>query len=218
MFRGVPLAALLLAACASPLPEYARPRGEVTSQAGSFSGNLIRYRTLVRADFQASQPPPQIAEFRKTLGAATCGLVRPSEDSKIAVKPGADGFEGYMPDLHFEAFMDRDCSWWNPDFDRAPPEYVLEHEQIHFAIYELHARRLNSDAARITRELRARGDTPQAAAAAVTAKFEVRLREALEQVLERSQAFDRDTSMSANAARQAEWARRIEAELAEAAP
>lgn len=217
MLRGFALAALLLAACASPLPEYARPSGQVASLAGRNTGNLIRYRTLTRADFQGSEPPPQVGAHRASLGAATCGMVGPSESSQIAVKPSKDGFTGFMPELHFEAWMDRDCSWWNPDFERASPEYVLEHEQIHFAIFELHARRLNAEAGNIVRELRAHGDTPQAAAAAVEARFQTRIRKALDGVLAQSRAFDEDTSMSANAERQAEWARRIEEELAESA-
>jgi len=218
MLRGFALGALLLAACASPLPEYARPSGKVGSLDGLKTGNLIRYRTLTRADFLGSEPPPQVGAHRASLGAATCGLVGPSESSQIAVMPSGDGFTGFMPELRFEAWMDRDCSWWNPDFDRTSPEYVLEHEQIHFAIFELHARRLNAEAADIVRELRAHGATPQAAAAAVQARFQVRIRKALDGVLAQSQAFDEDTSMSANAARQAEWARRIEAELAASAP
>ena len=51
--------------------------------------------------------------------------------------------------LAFTAFMDRDCSWWNPQYTGLPHEYILEHEQIHFALFEIAARRLNQQAARI---------------------------------------------------------------------
>ena len=43
-------------------------------------------------------------------------------------------------DLRFRAQMDRKCSWWNPKDLGFPQEYILEHEQIHFALCELGAR------------------------------------------------------------------------------
>jgi hypothetical protein len=48
--------------------------------------------------------------------------------------------------------MNRDCSWWNEKatMDAA---YVLEHEQIHFALTELGARSLSANAAQIAGEL-----------------------------------------------------------------
>ena len=217
MFRGVGLVALLLA-CASSLPEYARPKGEIASREAVNSANLIAYRTLTREDFAAARPPPQIRGHRDSLGAATCGLVRPSADSQIAVVLSNGSFKATIPRLRFEARMDRDCSWWNPDFERAPPEYVLQHEQIHFAIYELGARRLNARAKRIAASLASHGDTAQEAATEVERKFQRVIRDGLDQILDRSQAFDEDTSMSRNAKRQAEWGRRVDAELASTEP
>ena len=209
--------ALLLGACSS-LPEYARPTGEVGPGDQVDVSNLITYRTLTPADFQASEPPAHVAAHRQQLAAATCGMVRPSEDSKIIVMGAGDGYLAIIPHLRFEAFMRRDCSWWNPDFEGHPEDYVLQHEQIHFAFYELGARSLNARAAELSEELRSRGETTQEALAEINRKF-VRLNEkALRDVLERSRSFDEDTSMSHNPVQQAAWARRIDAELAASAP
>ncbi len=214
------LAALALtgSGCASPLPDYAKPRGTIADRGSVDEANLIPYRTLVREDFQASEPPPEIAPYRESIGAATCGLIRPTRDSRIAAQPRGDHFEAWIPSLRFEARMDRNCSWWNDDFHSHTPEYALQHEQIHFAIHELGARRLNAEAEQIAIGLRSRGETPELAVAELEAKFRLVIEEALQRSLERSQAFDEDTSMSHNAIKQSEWARRIEDELARSAP
>jgi hypothetical protein len=131
---------------------------------------------------------------------------------------GSTEYEVYPVELRFVAMMDRGCSWWNEANDTQPPEYVLEHEQIHFALFELEARRLNSRSEEIRRRLRRRGGTIEEASAAVQAELEGALGEALERVLERSIRLDEETSMSYDAERQREWAVRVEKELAETPP
>ena len=44
-------------------------------------------------------------------------------------------------------------AWWNDKIASEQPAYVLEHEQIHFAIFELEARALNARAEAISRDM-----------------------------------------------------------------
>ena len=66
--------------------------------------------------------------------------------------------------LRFFAQMDRNCSWWNPGEVGLPDDYILEHEQIHFALFELEARRLNESAAEIGEAVSVTADSKEEAA------------------------------------------------------
>ncbi len=81
--------------------------------------------------------------------AVTCAYVVASQDARIFPEPatdptGADGYRARIEGLRFDALMSRSCSWWNPD-NAVSPAYVLQHEQIHFDIFEVTERRLNQD-------------------------------------------------------------------------
>ncbi len=45
--------------------------------------------------------------------------------------------------LRFRAEMERDCSWWNPGVRSRDEPRILEHEQMHFVLFEIAARHLN---------------------------------------------------------------------------
>jgi hypothetical protein len=218
--------------CASGAPatreaassEFGAPVGRVVEQPRTEGRDVIAYRRLVRSDFKASAPPPEFALHRDQVGAATCGLIEPAPGTSIRVRSiapdstaaaaGAGGqrFVAWVPGLRFRALMDRACSWWNPDSGQAP-DYVLEHEQIHFAIFELTTRDLNRRATRLEAALRSEAPTLEAARDAAQRKFRDELGRALQASLERSTRFDRETSFSYDPARQREWAEQVEREL-----
>jgi hypothetical protein len=58
---------------------------------------------------------------------------------------GQSYFFGRIDHLAFEAVMIPERSWWNPAIQANMTGYVLQHEQIHFALTELAARKLTRD-------------------------------------------------------------------------
>lgn len=215
--RGLLLCALLVA-CAT--------QGEATAQieerrTGNDGGDSIRYRTLERADFKGKEPPPgAVARGNHGIAAITCVDVRaePRISMQIGEAPDSDGterFEGWLSQVRFQAFMDRDCSWWRPKTQG--PEYTLQHEQIHFAIREIAARRLNASAEQLVTELHVTAATEQEVRLQLRQRVEELFNEHNEAALRRSREFDDDTSATRDNERQRQWWLQVERELEETA-
>ena len=108
--------------------------------------------------------------------------------------------------------MDRECSWWNRESE-LPGDYVLQHEQIHFAIYELESRRLNRQMRELAAKLDARAATPDAAAHQVQTRLAGEIEGRMDAILKRSREFDEDTSLGYRPERQEVWWQRVSEEL-----
>ena len=181
--------------------------------------DLISYRTLTRADFKGELPPRHMQQYVDRLGAFTCALIIPAADSGVEASHSADGsYIARARNLRFIAKMDRNCSWWNEALALQAPEYVLEHEQIHFSLFELAARRLNANGERLKAGLTARARSAQAAMDEVNAEMTTILQRVLEDALAENTRFDQDTSLSFNAVKQREWQERVRRELARTQP
>lgn len=201
----------LVAACTS-LPEYARPTAESIDPSRYQAGDAIRYRELSRTDFRAASPPEQIAAHASEFGAYTCAIIRAdTPEARISVvrDPASGGFVARLPDVEYYAEMDRGCSWWNPHGSSVPTEYVLQHEQIHFALVEIQARRLAQSA----RGLTGRGRSPQAAASDLQRSHDAAIQAARRGLVERNTRFDEETSDGYQPGRQRRWLSRVLAEL-----
>jgi hypothetical protein len=212
LWRALPLP--FFVACSS-LPDFAAPKsGTVSSDFGE-GGDLIRYRALEQSDFKRKDPPGQIRHGQYELGAQTCAHLRTDPNVPIeVVKPaGSKQWEGRLRYLRFYAFMDRECSWWNPKQD--DPAYTLQHEQIHFAISEIAARNLNREAVELVKELRVTASTQQEVAKQVEAEVNELLEKHNQAATERNTDFDKDTSLGRNVARQRKWWEDVSRELRE---
>lgn len=223
------LASLLLAlgsaSCSAPgvqagddLPGYAAPKARRFGGAQEIGSDVIRYRRLTRDDFRGSEPPPEFAPQSDRIGAATCAYLAPRPEMSIAVMSVASSgsetsYQAAPEGVGFRALMNRDCSWWNAEQTRIPPDYVLEHEQIHFALLEIHARRLDARAAELTQTATVSSSDPDEAARLAHAKLEAELSKALAEAMQRQREFDEDTSMGFRPERQAVWLKRVRAEL-----
>lgn len=190
-------------------------------RAGNVGGDSIRYRTLERADFKGKEPPlGAVAQGNHGLAAITCVDVRAephiSMQTGEATEPdGTERFEGWLTEVRFQAFMDRACSWWRPQTQS--PEYTLQHEQIHFAIREIAARRLNASAERLATELHVTAATEQEVRLRLLQRVEELFDEHIEAALRRSREFDDDTSATRDKERQRQWWLQVERELEETA-
>lgn len=201
------------------LPEFAAPTGRVLDRREDVPRDMIGYRQLTRDDFQSPQPPPLYEPHRKRLGAATCAYVLSLPETHIEVveqrsRDGPTLFRAVPIDLGFSARMDRACSWWNSEQTRLPPAYVLEHEQIHFALFEIEARRLDARAQALTVAATVTALTAEEAARRSHERLEAALAKALDDALRRNREFDEDTSMGFQPKRQKVWRERVRAELA----
>lgn len=210
----------LLLGC-STLPEYAAPKGGVVEAGQLDSSDVIGYRQLTRQDFRGTQAPAEFAQVAARVGAATCGQVRTTSDTVFLIN-----WRQKTPDsprhhwvevkkLSFMALMDRRCSWWNEKMASKAPAYVLEHEQIHFALYELGARKLNASADAIKRKMAREGSSQQEVEQHAQRALNDALLEATEDLLKRNRDFDEDTSLGVRPDRQRAWLRVVTQELAE---
>jgi hypothetical protein len=204
----------------STLPEYAAPKGGVVDAEKLDSTDVISYRLLTRADFRGIQAPPQFAAVAERVGAATCGQVRTTADTTFLINwrketPNSEKHHWVeVKKLGFMALMDRRCSWWNEKLAARAPDYVLQHEQIHFALYELGARKLNASVDAITREMASEGKSQQAVQEHAQRALNEALIKATEELLERNRDFDQDTSLGYRPDRQRSWLEKVNEELA----
>ncbi len=142
-------------ACGGSLPKYAEPQGGEFDPASIQGKDMIAYRELVPEDFLAAEPPEDMRPYAERMGALTCTNVFTFPDPQFVLEQTENGYVGHYLNLDFVAAMDRECSWWNPKDGSAPREYVLQHEQVHFALAESAARELNRKAkAILQREVR----------------------------------------------------------------
>jgi hypothetical protein len=178
----------------------------------------IRYRTLTRDDFQGLFPPNQGRGIPTHASAALVGAVRVDPQSILFVtqlKAGSDStlFETTVRNLRFQSVMDPKASWWGEDLDSVSTAYVLQHEQIHFAIFELEARSLNAHASEIAMRIRSVGPTSDEARRTANARMEEERRAWNQRVEERQNQFERETANGKLQDRQMEWWSRIQGEL-----
>jgi hypothetical protein len=94
-----------------------------------------------------------------------------------------------------------------------PDEYILRHEQIHFALFEIAARRLNRRAEELAERLAVVSDDQQRALEIVHRRIDEEMQRAMGEVLARSDDFDRETSRTFREDRQEWWWRSVQAEL-----
>ena len=189
---------------------------------GTINGeDLIEYRTLTTSDFRGEKPVGEAADHMDAMGAQTYAIVRPDPNLKILITGTreADGDTRYRGKLesrlHFRAQMDRKRSWWNPNLKEVPEAYVLQHEQIHFAIAAIEAQHLNDSSPELTADMHAEGDSQEAVKNAIQAKLDDVIRGALDRLIERNGKFDEDTSARYAPKKQDEWWRRVHSELRE---
>jgi hypothetical protein len=200
------------------LSEYERPQAATVSSDSLSSHDVITYRQLSLADFLADQPPPAIRPHQNRFWAYSCLQLRPRDNAPLTITriDHDDAAPRYIvapKDLHYQANFDRDCSWWNRSANASQP-YVLQHEQIHFLITELEARRMNRHVAEIIEQVTSVAATPQDAAASTQQKLKQVMEAAVQEMRAQHLAFDKDASEGMHAEQQARWWQRLSAELA----
>jgi hypothetical protein len=187
-----------LAGCAK-LPDYAKPQFYPPEDGATSDHNSFGYRQLKREDFQATSLPEEYSQFHQNIQARSCISVRPADDTVIRITSGMYGDEqvymGSFSRISFHAVFNPGCSWWSPKVAGGKKGYVLQHEQIHFALAELGARRLNLEIKEDLDQFLAIGKNQQEVQIELMEKAKNVSRKALEEDLIHHTAFDEDTSM-----------------------
>jgi len=195
MAAGILLGLILPAGC-SRLPAYSQPRVEISNVSGATQ--VISYRKLTVADFRAPALPKDLMSHIQELNAHTSVAIR--------ARPGAQyrfSFEGskasqlkcgHAENLGFEAVMLPEKSWWSPTLAADKEAYVLQHEQVHFALMEVAARQLNRRAAKERDQLTACAEDSEAVTARMSATIDRWMAESQQETLKQHGAFDEATS------------------------
>jgi len=208
----------LLAACAQ-LPEYARPRFHVPENGAAASREGFAYRPLTVEDFQAASLPPEYSAYDQHLNAHSCISIRPARDSRARITQGVYGkqsiYLGSIPQVTFEAIFVPACSWWSPEVPEGRKAYVLQHEQIHFALAELAARQLTREAREEMKDYLAINNSYQAVQEELKTKLKDMAHAAMESSFEEHTDFDEDTSLYHDPRAQRFWLEEVEERLVE---
>lgn len=208
---------LLFGGC-SVLPEYGQP---YINQGVALPLHVVPYRDLTIADFQAKNVPDRIKDHAKKLNAHTAVSIRPIPGTKYTITTAhihnKQIYYGRVENLAFEAVMIPEHSWWNPRMAKKRESYVLQHEQIHFALMEVAARRLTQKAAEESELLNVYEASFDAAKQKLSAIYTSWLEESREKVLKEHTSFDEDTSMIYAPRTQQRWYDRVTADLVQLA-
>jgi hypothetical protein len=215
------IALALIPACAR-LPGYARPRMVQVNDLQKTLATGFPYRPLTPEDFRATSASGQLPEHAERINAHAAIQIRVTADSRFRITSwdfyGQRYFSGSIERLAFEAVMLPDRSWWNPKIQANMRGYVLQHEQIHFALTELAARQLTRDSQKWAADLWVIKSTPQEVQAELAQEIRDRVNAAMEANLKRQAEFDEDTSLFFNPRWQQWWLQRVEDELKQTAP
>ena len=195
-----------------------------TSRAGGGvdSADVIGWRPLRRSDFLGERPPGAFGTSDVRPVAVSCAYVVATPEARIFPLPVADAeadvaFQARIEGLAFRALLSRSCSWWNPA-NTVSPAYVLQHEQIHFDLFEITARRLNRDLPGLLHVMDVRGPTVDAVVDAAQRYVQTALSRALQETGALNQKFDLESSFGIQPQRQSGWRLRLDRDLKELAP
>jgi hypothetical protein len=211
----------LIPACAR-LPEYARPRMVQAEDSQPAAAEGFPYRELTADDFRAAALSEPMAGHAERINAHAAIQIRLTADSNFGITRGdlygQSYFFGRIERLGFEAVMLPGRSWWNPNIPANARGYVLQHEQIHFALTELAARQLTGESRKWAAEVLVIQPTPQEVRAELARQIKERVNAAMAASLKRQAEFDEDTSLFFNPRRQQWWLWTVEDELKQTAP
>ena len=150
------------------------------------------------------------------MAAVTCAHIEPLIDREgiviheAVMQDGSDGYHITLNNLKFRALLDRNCSWWNPSVSSLEEEYILQHEQIHFALFEIAAREW-TEAPPV--QLRIKAGSRTEMLKKMRQQFEQHLEERMAVLMELNREFDEQTSVGYDPEKQEEWWNQVQTRL-----
>ena len=214
-FQAIVVLLFLFTGSCARLPDYAQPH--LQQKAEPLPLNVITYRDLTKADFQAKELPLHLQNHQKRLSAHTAVSIRPVQNSKSIISSALiynqQVYCGRIEQLSFEAVMIPGDSWWNPRMKKGREGYVLQHEQIHFALMEIAARQLTDRVARENGALTVFDSSYEAVKKKLMDRLNELMTEFRTNVLKEHTAFDEETSMRYTPKDQQRWWKRVTSQL-----
>ena len=101
---------------------------------------------------------------------------------------------------------------------RRKKAYVLQHEQIHFALTEITARKLTEEAQEVAESLLIIQSTREAAYNDISTRVKNMVKTAMDENIRENTAFDQDTSLFFDPEKQRRWLQSVEEQLEKTAP
>jgi len=217
VFIAIALISLLFFPSCAQLPDYARPQFYTHPETENAGASGFRYRDLTIEDFEAKSLPPDYQQYHTSINARSCLSVRPSRSTNAQISTvsyyGNLLYVGNFTDVSFEALFIPSCSWWNQNVSQEKIDYVLQHEQIHFAISELTARKVTRELNIKMKDYTAVGGTHAEVKEELMKALLESAHEMLESELEIHTDFDEDTSMFYDQDEQNSWFNKIGKQL-----
>lgn len=211
------MAVVLICAACARLPEYARPHLTKLQAGATVGKDSFAHRRLTIADFQADALPEEVAHYSRNIQARSCIRIAPANTTKIHISRGVvanrEVYVGRFTAITFQAVFDPQCSWWNPEVPKKRKRYVLQHEQIHFDLAELGARRLNRLYSNELQEYLAFGDSPREVRNKLLSEAQKVSRRGGDKDMQTHTDFDEDTSLYFDPQAQRIWFERVRREL-----
>lgn len=212
------LSLLFVSACAR-LPEYAKPQFRPVAEGSIAPQNAFSYRQLTPEDFKAPSLPEEVQQYNHSIQARSCISIRPERTTAIRITRGNIAntriYTARYTNISFKALFNPDCSWWNPRVYHKQLDYILEHEQIHFALTELTARRLNRFSRQYLLDYTAVGNTAKEVREELVDEAKKLLRQGMQQDLQMHTRFDEETSLFFDPEKQREWLDKVNRQLEE---
>lgn len=187
------------------LPDFAHPH--VTTQPLDPSLEYVSYRQLRVEDFKAQNPSPGIMDHKHMINAHSSLSLRPASEIHYFISPPHNSFglyKAYLQELSFKAVLFPTRSWWNPDLPPEKTTYVLQHEQIHFALMEIAARKLNKKLS-LSFGQAITGTDKKTVERRLRAAVEKEIAASKNDILTEHTAFDEETSLYHDPKRQQQW-------------
>ncbi len=210
---------LFLLSCRK-LPDYGKP--QFHSNDIPLPPATVTYRDLTISDFKAESLPENLQDFSEKLHAHTAVSIRLNSPAQYTISTqvidGEKKYVGRVKQLHFEAVMIPERSWWNPDLAAENHTYVLQHEQIHFAIMHLAAMLLNQRGINEKENFIVFESSPDNVKSILIEKVKAMVVDSKQWALYENTLFDRDTSQHHDATMQDWWYNKIATQLGDLTP
>lgn len=206
---------LVLQGCA-PLPKYAMPH-MVDYGGESVPWGNVPYRHLTVDDFKAAVLPERVRGYGSRLQAHSAIRIRPSARSvfRVTARSAFDQivYCGVVEKLVLEAVFLSNHSWWNPAVPADKRGYVLQHEQIHFALMEIFAREMTRQLEEAPVEVVVYGSSEDEVQQQLAEHIGSLIESKNEEIVQQHTAFDIETSGKYAPVVQQRWQKKVRQRL-----
>ncbi len=198
---------LLQNGCSPILPDYAAPQiGKSSTRPLTY----FSYRPLTIENFRATAPENGYQHKAILFQARSSLQIVPGKETSFRLTSGSLGgqvvYSGTVDELTFEAVFIPEQSWWDPNIPQNRTDYVLQHEQIHFALMELYARKLTREFKDNREGLPVIADTPEEVKSLLRQWLHNLIQKQQPEILQEHTTFDEFTSLGyAPAVQQRYW-------------